>query len=127
MNRSFDENLTDEQRERAQRLRKSIRSDHAPMRRDPPTKGKLERFDDIFDNNSDLSRSGELRRKCKAELYWMKASVEEQKSIRDAIVLEPPYKGNELFTRYFLRRDLKDIITDESVLNYVINNVLALQ
>lgn len=126
MNRSFDENLTDEQRERAQRLRKSIRSDHAPMRRDPPVKGKLERFDDIFDNDSDVARSCEIRRKCKAQLYWMKASEEEQKSIRDAIVLEPPYKGNELFTRYFLRRELKDIIGDESVLNYIMNRVLAI-
>lgn len=126
MNKSFDDNLTEDQRRRAEILRKSHRPQPEYVRPDPPAPGKLERFDDIFSHPSDIARSQELRRRAKAELYWADANKDEKESIRAAVSNEDPYRGNELFTRYFLRRHLDDIITDDNVLNYIIHRVLAL-
>lgn len=123
---SFDDKLNDEQKRRALILRKSMTTEPEYIRQDPPAPGKMERFDDIFSHPSDIARSQELRRRAKAELYWADANKDEKESIRAAVSNEDPYRGNELFTRYFLRRHLDDIITDDNVLNYIIHRVLAL-
>lgn len=127
MNKTFDQNLTPDQRRKAEILRKSFRPQPQYVRPDPPSPGKLERFDDCLGGNpSLLGRSLELRKRAKAELYWADANKDEKESIRAAVSNEDPYRGNELFTRYFLRRHLDDIITDDNVLNYIIHRVLAL-
>lgn len=127
MNKSFDDNLTEDQRRRAEILRKSHRPQPQYVRPDPPSPGKLERFDDVFAGDpSKIARSQELRKRAKSELYWSDATNEERTIIRDAVVEREPYKGNALFTSYFMRRDLRDIISDDNVLNYIRDDVLGL-
>lgn len=125
--KTFDQNLTPDQRRRAEILRKSFRPQPQYVRPDPPASGKLERFDDCFGGNpSLLGRSIELRKRAKAELYWDNATTEEKTAIRDAVVAGEPFRNNEDYTRHFMRRKLNDIISSEVVLNHIIFQVLAL-
>lgn len=124
--KSFDDNLTPDQRRRAEILRRSMRPEKEYIRPDPPAPGKIERFDDIFTSASALARSHELRKRAKAELYWSNATKEEKETIRAAVAEREPYRGNELFTSYFMRRRVNDIISDDNVLRYVQDEVLAL-
>lgn len=126
MTKTFDEKLNDEQRRKAEILRRSMRPEAEYTRPDPPAPGKIERFDDIFNSKYDLARSHELRRRAKAELYWDQAGIEEKEAIRLAVAAEEPYKGNELFSGHFMNRRINDIISDDNVIRYIQEMVLAL-
>lgn len=123
---TFDANLSDEQKRKAIIMRRSIRPDKIYMRPDPPPPGKAICFDDIFNSITDLARAQELRKKCKAEIYWKQASMDEKQIIRDAVIMDEPYKGDEIITKTLMNRDIEYIIHDTKILNYVIKNVLAL-
>lgn len=126
MDRTFDDQLTEDQRERASRLRKQARHETTETKFDPGPTDRLPRFDDCFYYKSDLSRSQQLRKKVRAELYWEKAPEDVRLAIRDAVIAQEPFIGNETYTNHFMKRGLQDIIRDEYVLNYIIINVLAL-
>lgn len=130
---TFDETLSDDQRRRADILRRSISSETALAEYEAGAdrikqniRDSVKRFDDIFAGNpSLLARSAEIRRRAKAEIYWQQASDDEKLAIREGVVSVEPFTGNELLTKHFLARRLDDIITDECVLNYLTNFVLG--
>jgi len=125
---NFDDQLNQDQLMRAHELRKAMFS-AKPLeaRKDPPSPGKVARFDDVFGNDYEkISRAKELRRICKAEIYWDGATGEERESIRDACKLVEPFVGNDLLTKHVLRRDAKYLIKDERVREYVCRYVLGI-
>lgn len=125
--KSFDDNLSPDQRRRADILRRSFKAGKEdPIKRDPPAPGKIERFDDIFSHASDIARAIELRRHVKAEIYWSRAGQDEKMAIRKAVAEGEPYKNNELFTKHFLGKRFQDLIRVEQVREYIIKNVLGL-
>lgn len=132
--KTFDNSLTDEQKRKAAILRNSIKIKDDLVKRDFGAKkirdnirNSIKRFDDVFAGNpADLSRASELRKRCKAEMYWEHAGNDEKEAIRNAIVEREPYRNNELFTNHFMGRRLNAIIKDDNVLNYIIIEVLAL-
>lgn len=124
--KTFDETLTEDQRRRAKILRTAARNDH-PLLKHEKTPGA---FGDTYDDclRGDyvlLSRAKELRRKARAEIYWSRASNEMREIIRTAVLDNEPFKGNEPLTRWMMRRELKWIIDDSYVLNYIINYVIS--
>lgn len=124
--KTFDDKLNEDGKRRAQILRRALRPDKEYIRPDPPPPGKIECFDDIFSHPSDLARSIELRRKCKAELWWANATREEKKAVADAVAEAEPYRGNEIYLKHFRGKRPSDLIRVDHVINYIIKNVLGL-
>lgn len=125
--KTFDDGLSEDGIRRAQILRRSIRRDHSDYTRpDPPPPGKVERFDDVFQTNSDRSRAHELRLKCKAEMWWANATRPEKKAVADAVADAEPYRGNEVHLKHFRGKRPSDLIRVDHVINFIIKNILGL-
>lgn len=124
--KTFDENLTENQRRRAKILRTAARNDHPLLKHESNSGAFGDTFDDCLRGDYILlSRAKELRRKARAEIYWTKASQSEREIIRAAVLETEPYRDNEPLTGWIMRRDIRRIIDDTYVLNYVINYVIG--
>lgn len=123
---TFDEGLSEDGKRRAQLLRQSLRTTSDYIRPDPPPPGKVECFDDCLRGNSEWARAHELRQKCKAQIYWEQATTDEKIAIRDAVAQAEPYRGNEIYTRHFVAKELDDLIKVDHVIFFIIKSVLAL-